>query len=68
MEEFYQEMREFSKELKKQAEEKFHENKIDSREKYIKIKELEKQDKSYNTDLETENFYLAIKLLLLNLD
>jgi hypothetical protein len=68
MEELYQEIREFSKELKKQTEIKFEGKKINSRERYLRIRELEKQDKSYNTDLEIENFYLAIKLLLLKFD
>ncbi|MDT2830051.1 hypothetical protein P7H62_14370 [Vagococcus carniphilus] len=68
MDELYQEIREFSKELKKQTEIKFEGKKINSRERYLRFRELEKQDKEYGVDLELENFYLAVKLLLMKID
>lgn len=39
-------------------------NQVDLRDMSSFLKKQEQQDKNYNSDLELENFYLAIKLLL----
>lgn len=67
MEELYQEMRNLSLKLKEKTENELLNNfNIGPRELNNGLKSQEKQDKNYNQDLNLENFYLAIKLLLMS--
>ncbi|MFW3538022.1 hypothetical protein [Vagococcus fluvialis] len=67
MEELYQEMRNLSLKLKEQTENELLNNfNIGPRELSSGLKSQEQQDKNYNQDLNLENFYLAIKLLLMS--
>ncbi len=67
MEELYQEMRNLSLKLKEQTENELLNNfNTGPRELNSGLKSQEQQDKNYNQDLNLENFYLAIKLLLMS--
>lgn len=67
MEELYQEIRNLALKLKKHTEnELLNDFTVGPRELHNGLKAQEKQDKNYNQDLTLENFYLAIKLLLMS--